>query len=128
MSNGRPLESVEPRHEGTAMKEITDEAMREMLGKAKSYTVLILKPGPRRGDPQANPIIREHARRNFQLRAEGLLSIVCPVGDSDLAGVGIFDAGLEEVDRLMKEDPAVQAGVLVYELHGCRSFPGDALR
>jgi PAS domain-containing protein len=67
-------------------------------------------------------------RRNFALRAEGLLAIVCPVGDgSDVAGVGIFNATVEEVDRLMRDDPAVQEGVLLYELHSCRSFPGDQL-
>ena len=27
----------------------------------------------------------------------------------------------------MDGDPGVQAGVFVYELHPCRSFPGDAL-
>jgi len=27
----------------------------------------------------------------------------------------------------MKDDPAVKQGVLVYELHRCRSFPGDSL-
>jgi hypothetical protein len=27
----------------------------------------------------------------------------------------------------MQEDPAVKAGVLIYELHACRGFPGDAL-
>jgi hypothetical protein len=56
-----------------------------------------------------------------------LLSIVCPVGDDQVAGVGVFNASSGEVDRLMREDPAVQAGVLVYELHACHSFPGDAL-
>jgi hypothetical protein len=27
----------------------------------------------------------------------------------------------------MDEDPAVKAGVFVYEVHPCRSFPGDSL-
>jgi hypothetical protein len=60
------------------MKEITDEYMREMLGKAKGYTFLLLRPGPRRHEPGADKVIWEHARRNFALRAEGLLPIVCP--------------------------------------------------
>jgi len=27
----------------------------------------------------------------------------------------------------MRDDPAVQEGVLLYDLHLCRSFPGDEL-
>jgi hypothetical protein len=110
------------------MKTITDEYMREMLPTTKNYCLLILKPGPRRNEPGADKIIWEHGRRNFALRADGILVIVCPVGDgSDVAGVGIFNASVEEVDRLMRDDPAVKAGVLLYELHSCRSFPGDQL-
>ena len=109
------------------MKTITDEYMREMLPKTKTYCLLILRPGPNIADPGADKIIWEHGRRNFALRAEGLLSIVCPVGDETVAGVGVFNAERDEVDRLMQDDPAVKAGVLLYELHVCRSFPGDTL-
>jgi hypothetical protein len=110
------------------MKTISDEYMREMLATTKNYCLLILRPGPRFKEPGADKIIWEHGRRNFALRAEGLLPIVCPVGDgSEVAGVGIFNASMEEVDRLMRDDPAVQEGVLLYELHSCRSFPGDQL-
>ena len=111
------------------MTTITDEYMREMLAKTKSYCLLILRPGPRFQEPGAGEILWEHGRRNFALRAEGLLSIVCPVGDgSDVAGIGIFEtAVIDHVHGLMRDDPAVKEGVLVYELHPCRSFPGDAL-
>src|SRR5215471_14772788 len=109
------------------MQTISDEYMREMLPKTKTYCLLILKPGPRMKEPGADKIIWEHGRRNFALRAERLLSIVCPVGDSTVAGIGIFDAPMDQVDRLMQDDPAVKEGVLLYELHACRSFPGDSL-
>jgi hypothetical protein len=73
-------------------------------------------------------IIWEHGRRNFSLRADGLLAIVCPVRDgSDVCGVGIFTVSPQETASIMDEDPGVKAGVFVYELHACRSFPGDAL-
>ncbi len=78
--------------------------------------------------PGAEKIIWEHARRNFFLRARGLLPIVCPITDGgDLAGVGIFNADVDEVKSIMDQDPAVKEGVLVYEAHPCRSFPGDCL-
>ncbi len=73
-------------------------------------------------------IIWEHGRRNFALRADGVLPIVCPVSDgSDVSGIGIFNASVEETKKIMDEDPGVQAGVFVYELHPCRSFPGSSL-
>jgi hypothetical protein len=33
----------------------------------------------------------------------------------------------DETKRMMDDDPGVKAGVFVYEVHACRSFPGDAL-
>ncbi|MGA9080638.1 MAG: hypothetical protein WB581_10475 [Halobacteriota archaeon] len=51
-------------------------------------------------------IIWEHGRRNFALRADCVLSIVCAVSDeSNVSGVGIFNAPVEEVRKIMDEDP-----------------------
>ena len=51
-----------------------------------------------------------------------------PVSDgSELEGIGIFHASVEEVKTLMDEDPGVKAGIFVYEIHPCRGFPGDSL-
>jgi hypothetical protein len=41
--------------------------------------------------------------------------------------IGIFDANLDEVKSIMDEDPGAKEGVFVYEIHACRSFPGDCL-
>jgi len=110
------------------MKTITDDDMRQMIATTREFAAVILRHGPRHGEPGAAPIIWEHGRRNFALRAEGLLRIVCPIRDaSNVAGIGIFAGSVDEIDRLMREDPAVKAGVLVHEVHPCRSFPGDAL-
>lgn len=110
------------------MTTITDEYMREMLSRIREYTVLILKSTPKRHEEGADKIVREHGRRNFALRADGVLSIVCPISDgSDVSGIGIFNASPEEVKKIMDEDPGVQAGIFVYELHVCRGFPGDSL-
>ena len=110
------------------MTEITDEFMRQMISHTKNYCVVILKAGPNRNKAGAEKIIWEHGRRNFALRAEGLLPIVCPVSDgSNISGVGIFNADIDEVKSIMNEDPAVKEDVFVYEIHACRSFPGDSL-
>ncbi len=110
------------------MTTITDEFMQKMLGTTKQYCISILKAGPNSNHPDRDTIVREHGRRNFALRADGLLPIVCPISDgSDTSGIGIFNASVEEVRRIMDGDPAIIAGIFVYELHPCRSFPGDSL-
>jgi hypothetical protein len=110
------------------MTEITDEYMQQMISRTRNYSVVILKAGPNRNIPGAEKIIWEHARRNFALRAQGLLPIVCPVNDgSEVSGVGIFNAEIGEAISLMDEDPAVKEGIFSYEIHACRSFPGDSL-
>lgn len=107
---------------------ITDDQMRAMMPSARAYSLVILKAGPKFHDPGVEKIIWEHGRRNFAMREAGLLSIVCPVRDgSDVSGVGIFNASLEETKALMDDDPGVLAGVFVYEIHPTRGFPGDSL-
>ena len=110
------------------MTTITDAYMRDMLAKTRGYVVVVLRGTHRLNEPGAEAIIWEHGRRNFQLRADGLLAIVCPIRDgSGVNGIGIFNASLEDAKSIMDGDPGVQAGLFTYDLHACRSFPGDAL-
>ena len=112
------------------MIEITDEMMRQGAANTKQYAILILKKGPNYAEDVANgrKVIWEHGRRNYALRAEGMLSIVCPItDDGEYAGIGVFNLSVEETIDVMKQDPAVQAGVLAFEVHPGRSFPGDTL-
>jgi hypothetical protein len=110
------------------VKEITDEYMKQRISKTKNYTVVILKATEKRKEPGIEKIIWEHGRRNFQLREEGILSIVCPINDgSGVTGVGIFNRNPDEVKKIMDGDPGVIAGIFTYEVHPCSSFPGDKL-
>jgi hypothetical protein len=110
------------------MTAITDEYMKEKLAETKPFTVVILKKGPKYKMPEVFPIIWEHARKNFQLKEAGLLAVVCPVNDgTEVSGVGIFTTNEEETKKLVEEDPAVKAGILVYEIHSTKSFPGSSL-
>jgi hypothetical protein len=110
------------------MQTITDEYMKEKLPTARGYTLVILKTNPKRKEAGVENIIWEHGRRNFALVAEGLMPIVCPVGDGgEVAGIGLFITGLEETRKMMDEDPGVKAGIFVYEVHACRGFPGACL-
>jgi hypothetical protein len=107
---------------------ITDDYMKEMIALTKNYVVVILRHGPNYLMPGVEKIIWEHGRRNFLLKSEGKLPIVCPVTDnSELNGVGIFIGSEEEVKQIRDEDPGVKEGVFIYELHSCRGFPGDSL-
>jgi hypothetical protein len=113
---------------GAGMTTYTDDMMRERLAKAASYTLVMLRHGAKYGMEGADKIIWEHGRRNMQLQADGVMPIVCPVRDeTDLAGIGIFVDGLDEVRKIMDGDPAIQASVLSYSVHPCRGFPGSAL-
>lgn len=110
------------------MTAITNEFMQQMLTRTKQYCIVLLKAGPQKHAPGSDAIIWEHGRRNFELRAQGVLAIVCPIMDgSEFSGVSIFNATPAETAKIMDEDPGVQAGVFVYELHPCVSFPGDSL-
>lgn len=102
--------------------------MKEMMAKTKIYSAVILKAGPNLNQQDASGIIWEHGRRNFELRAAGKLSIVCPVTDtSDVKGIGIFNVDQAELKQIMDNDPGVKAGIFLYEIHPVRSFPGDQL-
>ena len=110
------------------MNPITDDYMREMLSKCKPYTIVILRKTPQYDGSVIDKIVWEHGRRNFELKREGKLNVVCPVRDeSDIGGVGIFSTDAVETRRLMDGDPAVMAGILTYEIHATMSFPGSML-
>ncbi len=110
------------------MHTITDDYMRQMLSTTRSYSIVILTAGPNIHEPGTEQIAWEHVRRNFALRADGVLAIVCRVNDSsEVCGVGIFNGSVEEIKAIMDEDPGVKAGIFVYEIHPCQSFPGDSL-
>jgi hypothetical protein len=110
------------------MKKFTDEEMGQLLPSAQPYSVVILRQGPRFTDPTAPAVIWEHGRRNFGLRDDGVLAVVLPVTDgSEVCGIGVFAATVENAGAIMNDDPGVAAGVFTYEVHSCRGFPGDSL-
>jgi hypothetical protein len=116
------------------LPEISDERLQRALQTTRPYTLVILRPGPRfqppgpGRDPEVAATVLAHGRRNLALHTAGLLAIVCPVVDgSGVTGVGVFDASFEDTDRIMANDPGVQAGIFAYDLHPTRSFPGSHL-
>ncbi len=107
--------------------QITDDYMHDRIGKAKPYTLIVLKPTPEYFKPDSRPIVWEHGRRNMALQAARIMPIVCPVGDEQISGISIFNTDPEEAQTIMADDPGVRAGIFTFEIHPCRGFPGDAL-
>lgn len=111
------------------MEGITDEYMQGMLANIKPYCMVLLKPVGNADIENKQQILWEHGRRNFSLRAEGKISIVAPVTrEADVAGLYIFNVSEEEASEILKDDPAVKAGILEYATYPCLSFPGDSLK
>ena len=107
---------------------ITDERMHAPEPTTRTYTAVILKDGPNRHADDADAVIEEHGRRFRQMRADGLLSIICAVDDdTEVDGIAIFDLGTERTRDLMDVDPGVRAGIFAYEVHPVLGHPGDAL-
>lgn len=99
--------------------------MGQLLPTAKPYSVVILKQGPKFGDDATPDIVWQHGRRNFGLRDDGVLAVVLPVTDgSDVCGIAVFAATVDETTAIMGDDPGVAAGVFTFEVHSCRGFPG----
>ena len=110
------------------MKIFTDEEMGRLLATTKPYSVVILRHGPRFGGETASGTVWEHGRRNFGLRDDGVLAVVLPVTDgSDVCGIAVFAATVDDTAAIMAEDPGVVSGVFSFEVHPSRGFPGDAL-
>jgi hypothetical protein len=109
-------------------KTFTDDEMGQLLPTAKAYSLVILTRGPKFGAETAPAIVWEHGRRNFGLRDDGVLAVVLPVADgSEVCGIGVFAATIDDTTAIMNEDPGVAAGVFTYRVHPCRGFPGDSL-
>ena len=106
---------------------ITDDFMHDRISRAKTYVLMVLRPTSEYFDAGSRPIVWEHGRRNMALQAAGIMPIVCPVGDDEISGIGIFNTDPDEARAIMSDDPGVRAGIFTFEVHTCRGFPGDAL-
>src|SRR5215471_11246110 len=95
---------------------ITDDYMNERLAKTKSYTLMVLKPSPEAFTEESRPIVWEHGRRNMALQAAGIMPIVCPVGNQEIAGIGIFNLAADDARAVMADDPGVRAGIFTFEV------------
>lgn len=106
---------------------ITDEQVRQLAQTARSYSLALLRWGPKRDQEGAAAIELEHQRRMVALRGEGLIVVLCPVASDTLCGLAIFDAPREQAAEIMAGDPCVKSLMMQVEVYPCHGFPGDAL-
>ena len=106
---------------------VTDEQIQTLAATARPYTLVQLRWAPGRHQEGAETIELQHQRRMVTLRAQGVISILCPVISDVLAGVAIMTEATERAEEIMAGDPCVQAGMMTCEVLTCVSFPGDTL-
>jgi uncharacterized protein YciI len=88
----------------------------------KMYVLCILKTGPKDAEVQGkdrDAIFAGHFANIGRLAGEGKLAVAGPFDKNDRAwrGLYIFNVPtVEEAEKLVVLDPAVKAGVFVYEL------------
>jgi uncharacterized protein len=88
----------------------------------RNYVMCILKTGPKdaeiKGDERKKAFDGHFANIN-RLAAEGKLAVAGPFGKNDKTYRGLYIFAvttLEEAEKLVVLDPAVKAGIFVYEL------------
>jgi hypothetical protein len=111
------------------MSSITDNYMDKVLKTRPSRTPSSCSKaalGPK--EPDADKLIREHGGSNLKLRKDGTLDLIIALMDEgEIWGFDVFNTDVDETRRIMENDPAVQAAIMVCETHAAVSFPGDAL-
>ncbi|MCO6510084.1 MAG: hypothetical protein J5I65_04755 [Aridibacter famidurans] len=101
-----------------------DEKLAKELGAddlgMRSYVFCVLKTGPAKIDDAAkrSEIFRGHFANMGKLAEQGKLVLAGPFGEAEpWRGMYIFNVTtIEEAEELVKTDPAVAAGIFVYEL------------
>ena len=87
----------------------------------REYWFVLLTKGPNRNQDSATAaqIQKEHLANITRLYQEGKLKVAGPFGEEgDWQGIFIFDCkNKEEVEQLLKTDPAISAGRLNFEIH-----------
>lgn len=96
---------------------VDDATMQRLLGGQAPGVAFLLRRGPAYEDAAGQALQWEHARNMFTLlRAGKLRSVTALVDGTDVLGVGLFAGSREECTAILREDPAVMGGRLVFEL------------
>lgn len=99
----------------------TTKTKKKLEDQVRQYFFVMLTKGASRDQDSATAakIQTAHMANINRLYYEGKLKVAGPFGDDgNWRGIFIFDcASKDEVETLLKTDPAVAAGSLAYEIH-----------
>ncbi|HVT83732.1 MAG TPA: YciI family protein [Chitinophagaceae bacterium] len=100
---------------------------KDKLMQIRQYWFVLLTKGPSRSQDSATAakIQKGHLANIMRLYKEGKIKVAGPFGeDGDWQGIFIFDCEKkEEVEQLLKTDPAISAGRLNFEIHSWWTAP-----
>jgi len=99
----------------------------------KQYFFVMLTKGENSGkldSATSSHAIIGHLKNIKKMQNDGKLDIVGPFGDNgNWQGIFIFNLPQQaEVEELLKNDPAIQAGIFKYEIHPWWSEKGLSLK
>ena len=98
----------------------------------KQYYFVMLTKGPNCNQDSATlaQLQAGHLANIDNMKEQGKLLVAGPFGDDgDWRGILIFDvATREEVEKLLKGDPAIQAGRLAYSIHPWLTTKGGSFK
>ena len=113
-----------------------DEALAKSLkgndNGMKAYVFCILKTGSNTTatDEEKAKLFEGHMANIKKLAAEGKLVVAGPFGDDgNWRGIFIFDTPtMQETEQIIKTDPAVIIGRLIYEIHPWWTMQGTVFK
>ena len=110
---------------------ITPDFVKQEVAKGKPFTIGFLNAGPNynmQGE-ERQKLHMAHLMHLFTLKQQGKVLLVGPVSDNPVTkGIVIYSTpDKEEAEKCMDADPAVIAGIFVYEIFGWFGIPGDGI-
>lgn len=110
-----------------------DSAKKASTPNVKQFWMVVLKTGPKDKEitdtAARNPIFRGHFSNMTRLYEEGILKAAGPFGKNDFTWRGLFIldcVSREEAEAHVKTDPAVAAGVFIFDLVPWYSEPSGS--
>jgi uncharacterized protein len=101
------------------------------IKRLRRYWLVLKTSGPNRdqSDTEAAAIQRGHLEHLFHYRSLGKLAVSGPILEqAELRGIGVYNVETRaEVEAICREDPAVKAGRLRYQILEWGGIAGDAL-
>ena len=112
---------IHAQHTKKPVHPAVEKTKKKLEDQVRQYFFVMLTSGQSRDQDSvaAATIQAAHMANINKLYYEGKLKVAGPFGDEgNWRGIFIFDcAGKEEVEALLKTDPAIATGRLAYEIH-----------